>query len=81
MNGYPETPIQRVTETLMRRAAGQVETMCERMLTQDGTDYGVLVTTEYDLDNLQATITTALSPEVPFGQIHYRTTNRREGQA
>lgn len=43
-----------------------VETMCEQMLLQDGTDYGVLVQPYTD-----GSVSARLSPDVPFGRIGY----------
>jgi hypothetical protein len=64
-SSYPEA-IADYVEAQIRRNDDAIEEMCERMLVQDGTDYGVLV-----YNNGDGTITTGLSPLVPFGEIHY----------
>jgi hypothetical protein len=59
--------ISEYVEAQLRRNNAAVETVYERMLTQEGTDYGVLVE-----NNADGTVTVTLSPSVPFGQIHYQ---------
>lgn len=55
-----------LVRTQVQRNTDAVETMCERMLVQDGTDYGVLVQPYTD-----GSVSARLSPDVPFGKIGY----------
>lgn len=69
---YPVTgtyaeKIQPFIEEQRKNNEAAIEQMCERMLTQEGTDYGVLVT---EMNN--GTVTAELSPDVPFSQIHHK---------
>lgn len=56
----------------IRNNNAAIEEMCEKMLMQDGTGYGVLVE-----NNPDSTVTVTLTPEVPFGEIHYKTGMKR----
>lgn len=62
--------IRELVQEAYRRQRQAIDEMCERMLTQDGTDCGILVETKFE--GMKAWSEVTLSPEVPFGEIHYK---------